>query len=157
MYHDQLEIKDILQSVIFHDKSLVVYILDDNDVEKSIHNLIALLSTRSRLNKENWLLDVTSFATIEEAMSLLNLPLDLNDEFYLFSQEENGRFINVWEFYKVQPSLSKKFLYYGNWSIESGLECSNVDKWTRRKNLQVDRKTSMIKYFECLFELINLS
>ena len=139
LYHNQLEIKEILQSVIFHDKSLVVYILDDNDIEKSLNNLIVLSSTRSRLNKEYWLLDVTLFDTIEEAILVLNLPLDLDDDFYLFSQEENGRLINIWEFYKVQPSLPKKFLYYGNWSIESGLECSNIDKWTRRKNLQVDR------------------
>ena len=140
LHHDQWQIKDNLQNVVFHDKSLVVYILDDNGIEESVNNLIALLSTRSRLNKEYWLLDVTSFAQTEKAISVLNLPLDLDDEFYLFSQEKNGRSINIWEFYKVQPYLPKKFLYYGNWSIESGLECSNVDKWTRRKNLQVDTK-----------------
>ena len=129
---------DTLQTVIFHDKSLVVYILNNFNIEESIDDLVALTSTRSRLNKEYWLLDVTSFARIEEAISSLNLPLDLDDEFYLFSQGKNGSFINIWEFYKVQPSLPKKFLYYGNWSLESGLECTNVDKWTRRKNLQVD-------------------
>ena len=98
-----------------------------------------MYSLREKWNHEYWLLDLSITDTIEETLYLSqNLPLDLDDDLYLFASDgDNGNNIDVWEFYEIHPTRPKKLNYYGSWKSTNGLNIPNEDKWVRRKNLEV--------------------
>ena len=98
-----------------------------------------MYSLREKWNHEYWLLDLSVTDTIEETLYLSqNLPLDLDDDLYLFASDgDNGNDIDVWEFYEIHPTRPKKLNYYGSWKSKNGLNIPNEDKWDRRKNLDV--------------------
>ena len=105
---------------------------------------------REKWNHENWLLDLSITDTIEETLFLLqNLPLDLDDDLYLFAADgsDNGNNIDIWEFYEIHPTRPKKLNYYGSWESKNGLNISNEDKWDRRKNLEVCSRS----HFSCTY------
>ena len=105
----------------------------------NLQEFIRLYSLREKWNHEYWLLDLSITDTIEETLYLSqNLPLDLDDDLYLFASDgDNGNNIDVWEFYEIHPTRPKKLNYYGSWKSKNGLNIPNEDKWVRRKNLEV--------------------
>ena len=69
---------------------------------------------------------------------LQNLPLDLDDDLFLYTTSMNHLTeLSIWEFYEIHSSLPRKLNFYGNWNNNDGLNVSREIKWSRRKNLEV--------------------
>ena len=95
-------------------------------------------STRSLINDEYWLFDISKWNSLQDAMEDLKiLKLRLNDRFFLFQNTEGG-VINIWECYGgIGKERRNKALFYGNWTISNGLWKTSVPRWERRKDLEV--------------------
>ena len=106
----------------------------------NLQEFVRLYSLSEKWSHEYWLLDLSTTNTTEEALYLSqNLPLDLDDDLYLFAADgsDNGNNIDIWEFYEIHPTRPRKLDYYGSWTSRSGLNITNEDKWDRRNDLEV--------------------
>ena len=106
----------------------------------NLQEFVRLYSLSKKWTHEYWLLDLSVTRDIEETLYLSqNLPLDLDDNLYLFASDgnENGNKIDIWEFYEIHPTRPKKINYYGSWMSKIGLNITNEEKWDRRNNLEV--------------------
>ena len=125
-------------SSTWHDKDLHVFVPDESNLNQSMDTFFKLNEMRTRKNREYWLLDAT-FLNVDEDISktiLNDLPnLDLDDDIYLFEEEDEGE-IKLWEFYEIHPTIPRKCLPYGNWNISQGLSVADKFKWIRRRNLE---------------------
>ena len=103
----------------------------------NLQEFVRLYSLSEKWSHEYWLLDLSATNTTEETFYLSqNLPLDLDNDLYLFAAD-NGNNVDIWEFYEIHPTRPKKLNYYGSWESKNGLNIPNEDKWDRRKNLEV--------------------
>ena len=119
------------------DENLKIYIPDETNLEKSLEQFVQLYSTRSRADREYWLLDVSSWQSVNDVTEeLRDLPLDLDDDLFLFSKLKDGSAISIWEFYEIHPSIPRKLLEYGQWT-SGGLSLNKEKKWNRRRDLEV--------------------
>ena len=119
------------------DENLKIYIPDESNLEKSLEQFVQLYSTRSRADREYWLLDVSSWQSVNDVTEeLRDLPLDLDDDLFIFSKLKDGSAISIWEFYEIHPSIPRKLLEYGQWTSD-GLSLNKEAKWTRRRDLEV--------------------
>ena len=123
-----------------------MFILNDFDLDHSIDQFVHLYSLRQQSNHEFWLLDVSNFKNENKITEYLqNLPLDLDDDLFLYTTSMNHLTeLSIWEFYEIHSSLPRKLNFYGNWNINDGLNISKEIKWNRRKNLEVSICTSKI-------------
>ena len=106
----------------------------------NLQEFVRIYSLSKKWTHEYWLLDLSVTHNIEEILYLSqNLPLDLDDNLYLFASDgnENGNKIDIWEFYEIHPTRPKKINYYGSWMSKIGLNITNEEKWDRRNNLEV--------------------
>ena len=105
--------------------------------DQKLEEFVKFYSERTRASREHWLVDMTHAGNIELAVDefLKDMPLDLDDDLFLFQQIGKMTVIN--EFYEIHSSRPRKLLHYGTWSDEFGLEILNDQKWTRRQNLEV--------------------
>ena len=88
-------------------------------MDDSIGNFIDLYSSRKNSNKEYWLLDISSWSSMNDVLEdLQSSKLDLDDDFYMYSLNVNEKIIGIWEYYEVHYSRPRKLLPYGNWSEE---------------------------------------
>ena len=116
------------------DEDLHIFVLDNMNLEKSIEILQNCMRKRERLNREMWLIDVSTMESVENATEALNsLDLDIDDDILLFKKQENGD-INIWEIYKKKPEKDAVVNELGIWSLDNGLQLTSKDKWTRRKS-----------------------
>ena len=77
----------------FRHEELHVFVMDEKDIKKSIGKFVELYSVRTRKSREFWLVDITQLTKnvpkenlIEQIQSdFKDLPLDLDDDLYLFS------------------------------------------------------------------------
>ena len=68
------------------DEDLHVFIPNDFNFKKSIGDFINIYSLRTRTNQEHWLLDVSYWPSVNDAINdLEDLKLDLDDDLFLFS------------------------------------------------------------------------
>ena len=75
-----------MTNAMFFKKNLEVFIPSEADLEQSVQNLMFLYSQRTRQNHEFWLVDISAWPSLEEALSDLKpLPLDFDDNFYIYS------------------------------------------------------------------------
>jgi hypothetical protein len=118
---------------------LHIFILDEQNVNAGLIVLENLLRSRTRLSQEIWLIDITALNYINVAAEKMShFPLDLNDDIFFVKYEPTSyNIINIWEVYKIHPSLDLVIMEYGNWTESRGLSCTKVPKWIRRKDLQV--------------------
>ena len=79
--------------------------------------------SRKNSNDEYWLLDVSNWSSVNNAIKRLqNLKLDLDDDLYLYFSTENAlnvidkKQFMIWEYYEIHYSRPRKILQYGNWS-----------------------------------------
>ena len=106
----------------------------------NLQEFVRLYSLGKKWTHEYWLLDLSVTHNIEEILYLSqNLPLDLDDNLYLFASDgnENENKIDIWEFYEIHPTRPKKLNYYGSWLSKIGLNITSEEKWNRRNNLEV--------------------
>ena len=92
---------------------------------------------RERFNREFWLIDIGAIGSIENAEFMLNsLFLDLDDDVFVvyFS---NDNMADLWEIYKLRPTMDLMVKPLGTWTIEKGFEITEKGKWKRRGNLMV--------------------
>ena len=52
-------------------------------------------------------------------------------------QNDSDSKIEILEIYGISAQVPMKTSYFGNWSIENGLEINELPKWQRRCNLEV--------------------
>jgi hypothetical protein len=118
---------------------LHIFILDEQNVNTGLIVLQNLLSSRTRLSQEIWLIDITALNYINVAFEKMSaFPLDINDDIFFFKYDPTSySIIDIWEVYKIHPSLDLVVMEYGNWTESGGLSSTNVEKWNRRKDLQV--------------------
>lgn len=77
----------------FRQEELHIFILDQENFRKSLEKFVALYSMRSWTRKEYWLLDIAYLTknVFKEKLfdqirsALKNLPLDLDDDLFLYS------------------------------------------------------------------------
>ena len=118
-------------------ENLNIYISDESNLEKSLEIFVQMYSTRCKVNQEYWLLDVSSWQSVNDATKeLRDLPLYLDDNLFLYSELKDGSGISIWEFYEIHPSIPRKLLEYGQWTSD-GLSLNKEAKWTRRRDLEV--------------------
>ena len=130
------------------DENLKIYIPDESNLGKSLEQFVQLYSTRSRADREYWLLDVSSWQSVNDVTKeLRDLPLDLDDDLFLFSKLKDGSSISIWEFYEIHPSIPRKLLEYGQWT-SGGLSLNKEKKWNRRRDLEVSRYPSCFLLLE---------
>lgn len=125
-----------------HDEALKVFILNDNtekEMNDSLKIFIDLFSIRQRSDREFWLLDLTQLAFRHERIlnSLKDLKLDLDDDLYLYMFNHEANALEIFEYYEIHSTVDRQFLAYGSWTSENGLLVTDVEKWNRRRNLQV--------------------
>ena len=97
----------------------------------NLQEFVRLYSLGKKWTHEYWLLDLSVTHNIEEILYLSqNLPLDLDDNLYLFASDgnNNGNNIDIWEFYEIHPTRPRKLDYYGSWTSRSGLNITNEEK-----------------------------
>ena len=132
------EKRNKLDDIKQEDKDLHVFIPDESSLENFKH----LYSKRTRLSFEFWLLDVTD---IEQKDFLETLPtLDIDDDLFLYETSNQG-VVTIWEYYDIHPTVNRKMLRYGTWSMEFGLETSNATKWVRRSDFEVSHSKLDLK------------
>ena len=125
------------QTVLLHKKDLHIFIVDEDNVSLSLSHLTKIMKSRRNADKEFWLVDVSGFQNISNAvLNLQNISLDIDDDFFLYINKE--KFIHMWEFYEIHPSKPRKFQKYGSWNrLDKTMNLTNVEKWSRRNNLEV--------------------
>ena len=125
------------QTVLLHKKDLQLFIVDDANISQSLNHLTKIMKSRTNADKEFWLVDVSGFQTISNAaLNLKEIPLDIDDDFFLYINAEN--FIQIWEFYQIHPSKPRKLQKYGSWNrLGETMNLTKVEKWSRRNNLEV--------------------
>ena len=123
------------------------FIPNDSDLTYSLELFVHLYSLRKERNEEHWFLDVSGSKSIEDSIGYLrNLKLDLDDDLFLLTHSTNdNQFseVNIWEYYEIHSSVSRKLIFLGDWNSAYGLNITKIDKWTRRANLEV-RTTHII-------------
>ena len=85
------QIKENFTKIVMEKQDLHVFILDDQ--ESSLQKFMQIYGSRTRLNKEYWLLDISSVNNPEE--KLQNLSIDLDDDLFWYSNIQNitGHFL----------------------------------------------------------------
>ena len=121
------------------DLALFVFIPNDSDIDQSIDNFVKLRSEKRTYNDEVWLLDVSAWPTITNAIKAIEKsPLDLDDDLYLYKlhAEYDILSIDLWEHYEIHHEIPRKLLSYGHWTPNQGLDLVSEVKWMRRTNLE---------------------
>ena len=141
-------------SCVFHEKianltalpvakdELHFFISKDFDLPKSLESFVHLYSLRNDWSQEHWILDVLGSKSINDSIGYLkNLKLDLDDDLFLLTYDINHKHsveVNIWEYYEIHSSVSRKVIHLGGWNPAYGLNITKLDKWTRRTNLEVN-------------------
>ena len=135
------------------DENLKIYIPDESNLGKSLQQFIQLYSTRSRADRDYWLLDVSSWKSVNDVTEeLRELPLDLDDDLFLYSkQQKDGATISIWEYYEIHPSIPRKLLEYGQWT-SGGLSLNKEAKWNRRRDLEVGKVGTSLCNYKFIFK-----
>ena len=106
------------------------------NTKENIDYLRHSLNIRKRTDKSFWMIDISSFETIQKAYQDLNdLQIDIDDDFYLMKEDFDK--IDIWEIYKISPKFNISANYHGYWTKQndSGLHLDQETKAWRRHNL----------------------
>ena len=117
------------------------FIPNDSDLTNNLELFVYIYSLRKDWHQEHWILDVSDLKSIDDSIGYLqNLKLDLDDDLFLLNYGTNDKQfsdVNIWEYYEIHSSLSRKVIFLGDWNSAYGLNITKVNKWTRRTNLEV--------------------
>ena len=95
------------------------------------------MKRRTRKNKEVWFIDISSLETISNAQLMLQgLLLDIDDDIFLFMFID-GESAKIWETYRLAPKTDIIIRDFGEWTRETGLKVTTLEKWKRRGDLSV--------------------
>ena len=105
---------------------------------KSVATFKQMYDKRKRSDHEFWVMDISSFAQYGGG-SLEDLKLDLDDDFYVYSNNAAAGQLDIFEVYRIHRDFAVTILPYGNWTKDSNtpLKINPATKWERRRNLQV--------------------
>ena len=128
---------------------LHIFIPNDADLANSLDLFVYVYSLRNDWSQEHWILDVSGSKSINDSIGYLkNLKLDLDDDLFLLTYDINHKHsveVNIWEYYEIHSSISRKVIHLGGWNPAYGLNITKLDKWTRRTNLEVNIQLSQTK------------
>ena len=121
-------------------EDLHIYIVDSDNLKQSIKLLDNKMKKRTRKDKEFWFIDISDLHSTDNASSTMNmldnLPLDVDDDIFLFMFIENDS-ARIWEMYKLAPEKELIVKDFGKWTREIGLKLPNMEKSHRRGDLSV--------------------
>ena len=121
----------------FESNELDLHVFFQLDTNNTM-NLMKIFDQRNDLDKEHWLLDISSWTNEKEfAYEVNDIKLDLDDDVFLFETNETSETIRIWEFYQIHSSIPETILKYGHWTPKFGLNVETSSKWRRRRDLQV--------------------
>ena len=63
--------------------------------------------------------------------------LDIDDDFYLYTHNEDFSSISIWEYYRKHELLPTSLERFGEWNVSNGFKVFTPGKWKRRGNLEV--------------------
>ena len=119
------------------DLDMHIFIIDSNNLKKSIKFFEHKLRKRTRISKEFWFVDISGLGSIDNAELMLNnLPLDIDDDIFLYMFSNNDM-AKIWEVYKLVPEKDLVVKELGMWTRQIGLDMTTLEKWQRRGDLQV--------------------
>ena len=122
---------------------------EEDKLKDSLNRFTKLFSMRQKTDREFWLVDITAIMNSNGMQGILDalkdLKLDLDDDLYLYSFENDYPMMKIFEFYEIHFQVPKQILPFGSWSEVEGLKLPDEGKWVRRRNLQVSYKDSKFK------------
>ena len=119
----------------FRETDLHVFMLGPKRYQQDLEHFVSIYNTRTRANREIWLLDGKYWKIEDINVILKGLKVDLDDDLYIITQQQSKT--SVIEAYKIRQHFDFITLIYGNHTMETGLVLSSTEKWSRRRNLQV--------------------
>jgi hypothetical protein len=121
------------------DEDLIVFIINANDVIRSVEMLQIIFNSRLRTSVEVWLIGIRAFKSSDNwKLALMSLQSDLNDDVFIYSHDIDTNIFHIWEVYEIDPKRYLIILNHGNWSASDGLKLTKDKKWNRRRDLQVN-------------------
>ena len=122
---------------VLKEEDMHIFIIDSNNLKKSIQFFEHKLKKRTRISKEFWFVDISALGSIDNAELMLNnLPLDIDDDIFLYMFSNNDM-AKIWEVYKLVPEKDLVVRELGMWTRQIGLDMTTLEKWQRRGDLKV--------------------
>ena len=122
---------------VLAEEDMHIFIIDSKNLKKSIQFFEHKLRKRTRISKEFWFVDISALGSIDNAELMLNnLPLDIDDDIFLFMFSKNDM-AKIWEVYKLVPEKDLVVRELGMWTRQIGLDMTTLEKWQRRGDLKV--------------------
>ena len=122
---------------VLKEEDMHIFIIDSNNLKKSIQFFEHKLRKRTRISKEFWFVDISALGSIDDAELMLNnLPLDIDDDIFLYMFSNNDM-AKIWEVYKLVPEKDLVVRELGMWTRQIGLDMTTLEKWQRRGDLKV--------------------
>ena len=116
---------------------------------KSIYYIKDMLGNRQRSDKEFYLIDIGNRNQIQAKQDFSDLKVDLDDEVYFYSYKNQSGTnktgmvespfteIQIYEVYKIMDGMPIIILEFANWTQQTQLQLSDVEKCKRRRDLKV--------------------
>ena len=105
------------------------------DLGKYLQFLIGHFDKRPRTDTDPWLINIKDISSARDMLD--GIKMDIDDLVYLYIGDNAGKFFEIFEAYKISPEWSATILPYGTWSMEFGLNVTDVNIWQRRRDFQV--------------------
>ena len=122
------------------DEDLHLFIPNVLNLRKNLLEFCKIFSLRTWTNKEFWILDISRSSSIDEVVKVLDnniLNLDIDDDLYLISFDNEIQLITIWEYYRIHITRPAIMEHIGMWNEFEGLNIVQSEKWKRRGNLKV--------------------
>jgi hypothetical protein len=130
------------------DEDLIVFIINANDVIRSVEMLQIIFNSRLRTSVEVWLIGIRAFKSSDNwKLALMSLQSDLNDDVFIYSHDNDTNIFHIWEVYEIDPKRYLIILNHGNWSASDGLKLTKDKKWNRRRDLQVNCTSTFNNFY----------
>ena len=134
------ESKSLLQAEVRHDDLCLCLVSSPEDLSFIISLLSAYFSdVRPRKSKEVWLVGIagTPVSDTDIAARFSEPALDLDDDVYVYVDNENSLTVKIFEVYKISDDSGATVLPFGRWSKDKNLlETESGSKYERRRDLK---------------------
>ena len=136
-----------LKRIQFGETDLHVFILNSQDLYRSLVQFVDMYNKRTRTRREFWLVHLESDLTFDDfhhALLSQDIHVDLDDDLFV-TYYVKDEFLQIKELYKIRPEADFELIIlpYGNYTSETGLVLDPYEKWERRRDLQERKKTFM--------------
>ena len=123
---------------------------------KSIYYIKDMIGNRQRSDKEFYLVDIGNRNRTQTEQDFYDLEVDLDDEVYFYSYknqsgtnitgmaESLNKELQIYEVYTIMDGMPIIILEFANWTEQTRLQLSDVEKCKRRRDLKVSKSEANI-------------